>query len=63
MPAHITCDSNSADAPDPRTDLLNRGHHGRNVAEPVDPRAQAAADAALQRASTATTVRSKPKKR
>jgi hypothetical protein len=33
------------------------------AAEPVDPRAQAAADAALLKASTATTVKSRAKKR
>ncbi|MDB5461871.1 MAG: hypothetical protein JWP23_260 [Phenylobacterium sp.] len=46
--------------------LIDTGHcliKGVGVAEPVDPRVQAAADAALTRASTTTTVRSRPKKR
>jgi hypothetical protein len=46
--------------------LEDTGHclmKGAGVTEPVDPRLQAAADAALLKASTTTTVRSRSKKR
>ncbi len=46
--------------------LEDTGHclmKGVGAQEPVDPRAQAAADAALLKASTATTVKPRPKKR
>jgi len=46
--------------------LIDTGHcliKGVGVAEPVDPRVQAAADAALTRASTTASVRSHSKKR
>lgn len=46
--------------------LMDTGHcliKGVGVAEPVDPHVQAAADAALTKASTTTTVRPRPKKR
>jgi hypothetical protein len=46
--------------------LIDTGHcliKGVGVDEPIDPRVQAAADAALTRASATTTVRSRPKKR
>jgi hypothetical protein len=46
--------------------LTDTGHclmKGAGVTEPVDPRAQAAADAALQKASTTTNAKSRSKKR
>jgi hypothetical protein len=46
--------------------LEDTGHclmKGAGMPEPVDPRVQAANDAALLKASTATTVKSRPKKR
>jgi hypothetical protein len=46
--------------------LEDTGHclmKGVGAQEPVDPRAQAAADAALLKASTATTAKARPKKR
>jgi hypothetical protein len=46
--------------------LEDTGHclmKGAGMPEPIDPRMQAAADAALLKASTTTTVKSRPKKR